>query len=101
MLCATCPWDRNCITPPTMTSAEVETRIAEMAAKDEERFAAARVAGTDPGMPTATLVAAMVLGGKDTAAQVCPVFALRLKSSSGRKMADEFRNIMQGWDDQS
>lgn len=101
MLCATCPWDRNCVTPPEMTSTEIDQRMQEMAAQDEARLAQARAAGTEPGLPTATLLGAVIYAGKDTAAQVCPVFALRLKSSSGRKMADEFRNLMQGWDDQS
>ena len=101
MLCATCPWDRNCVTPPTMTTADVEAQIAEAARKDDEHLAQARIAGVDPGLPTGSLLTALVVGGRDTSAQVCPVFALRLKSSGGREIADSIRSSMQAWDDAS
>jgi hypothetical protein len=78
MLCATCPWDRNCFSPPTMTSADVEQQIAEAAARDEREAAEARMSGRDAAMPVGTLMAAVIYGGKDTSAQVCPVFGLRL-----------------------
>jgi hypothetical protein len=100
MLCATCPWDRNCFSPPTMTSADVERQIAEAAAKDEQNAKEARLSGQAPGMPVGSLITALVYGGKDTSAQVCPVFSLRLRSSGGRKIADAFKALMQDWDDQ-
>jgi hypothetical protein len=99
MLCATCPWDRNCFSPPAMTSADVEQQIAEAHAKDEQAAAEARAMGRDV-MPTMTLMTALIYAGKDTAAQVCPVFGLRLRSSGGRKIADAFKALMQEWDDQ-
>ena len=100
MLCATCPWDRNCVTPPSMTSADIDARIKEGSEMDEKRAAEARATGRDPGMPTGTLLSALMFAGRDTSASVCPVFALRLKSSGGRKIADTFKGLMQEWDDQ-
>lgn len=101
MLCATCPWDRNCVTPPAMTSAEIEEHIGKASREDQERAEAAKARGGEAPMPTATLLSALVYAGKDTSASVCPVFALRLKSSGGRRLADTIRAAMQGWDDQS
>lgn len=101
MLCATCPWDRHCITPPAMTSSDVERQIAEAGQRDEQRAAELRASGADPGLPAQTLLTAMIVAGRDTSAEVCPVFALRLKSSGGRRIADQFRSMMQGWDDQA
>jgi hypothetical protein len=100
MLCATCPWDRNCFTPPTMTSAEVEQQIAEAGRKDELKATAALAEGRAPSLPAGTLLTALIYAGKDTSAQVCPVFGLRLRSSGGRKIADTFKALMQEWDDQ-
>ena len=51
-------------------------------------------------MPAGSLMTALVYGARDTQSQVCPVFALRLRSSGGRKIADSLRVAMQGWDDQ-
>lgn len=101
MLCATCPWDRTCISPPTMTRAEVEARMAEASKADEQRHAEARAVGKDPGVPVGSLMTALTLGGRDTMGQFCPVFALRLRSSGGREIADSLKASMQGWDDQS
>jgi len=100
MLCATCPWDRNCITPPEMTAADIEARMKEGAAQDEKRAAEARAAGLDPGMPAGTLLTALMFAGRDISAYVCPVFSLRLRSSGGRRIADAFKGQMQEWDDQ-
>lgn len=100
MLCATCPWDRNCFSPPTMTSADVEQQIKEAAAKDRAESEQARMLGQQPQMPAGTLLTALMYAGKDTSAEVCPVFALRLRSSGGRKIADTFKALMQEWDDQ-
>ena len=100
MLCATCPWDLNCFSPPTMTAADVEARIREAEAKDQANMELSQLAGREPQMPVGTLMTALVYGGKDTSAQVCPVLGLRLRSSGGRKIADTFKALMQEWDDQ-
>ena len=100
MLCATCPWDRNCVTPPTMTSADVEQQIEQAAAQDRAEAEQAQMSGRQAKMPVGSLMTALIYGGKDTSAQVCPVFALRLRSSGGRKIADTFKGLMQEWDDQ-
>jgi hypothetical protein len=94
MLCATCPWDRNCVNPPAMTSGEVERQINEAVAKDE---AAVRA---DPGKaPMGSLLTALVYAGKDTALQACPVLGVRLRSADGRRVADMVRSAMQSWED--
>lgn len=102
MLCQTCPWDRPCITPPAMTAAEVKAHLDKAAREDEARLARTGGGGADSCLSAiaGTLMTAMAYGGKDTAAQVCPVFALRLRSSAGRGIADSLRESMQGWDDQ-
>ena len=100
MLCATCPWDRNCFSPPTMTAADVEQQIAQAAAKDLAEAERARTLGKEAQMPVASLMTMLIYAGKDTSAQVCPVFGLRLRSSDGREIADTFKALMQEWDDQ-
>ena len=99
MLCATCPWDRTCISPPMMTSAEIDALIEKAAREDETRSEAAVLAGKAPPMPAGVLMATVVYAGKDMQANVCPVFALRLRSSGGREIANGLRASMQGWDD--
>jgi hypothetical protein len=101
MLCATCPWDRNCFTPPAMTKAEVDAELAKAMAEDDRQRVAAQAAGRDPGMPERSLLTAIAIGGRDTMGQFCPVFALRLQSSGGRKLADMAKSVMQDWDDAS
>lgn len=100
MLCATCPWDRTCISPPTMTSAEIDAKMAEAAAQDDQKLATAKLVGEGDGFPVGTLVTALAYAGKDTSAQICPVYALRLRSSGGRQIADAMKATMQGWDDE-
>lgn len=101
MLCATCPWDRYCLTPPTMTRAEIDAYLEKAKADDERNMAKAQRNGENPGMPIGGLLTALTFGGRDTSAQICPVFAVRLKSSGGRRIADTLKAAMQGWDDQS
>ena len=102
MLCATCPWDRSCLSPPTMTKAEVDAVIEKAQADDVLRSANARLQGkpmTGLEASAAVLVTAMAYGGKDLSAAICPVLALRLRSSGGREIADGLKVSMQGWDD--
>lgn len=99
MLCATCPWDRNCVNPPSMTRGEIDRQMKDAAAKDEATMAAARLAGQEVPLPAPTLLTAVAIGGKDTALQACPVLGLRLRSADGRRLADQIRSLMQGWQD--
>jgi hypothetical protein len=99
MLCATCPWDRNCVNPPSMTAGEVKRQMEEASARDQATMTAARLSGQDVPLPAATLIMAAVLGGKDTALQACPVLGVRLRSADGRRLADQVRSLMQGWQD--
>jgi hypothetical protein len=101
MLCTTCPWDRYCVTPPSMSKADVDRKMAEASAKDEAQLVAARSTGKDPGPPIQTLMTAMVMGGRHQQASICPVYALRLRSSRGRDLVDAVKASMQSWDDES
>jgi len=96
LICAACPWDRLCIQPPSMTSAEVEQHMADAEAKD-----AAKATEGGQGMPMVTLMTALAYAGKDTAAQICPVFAVRLRGPEGRQIADGVRKSMREAGEQS
>lgn len=99
MLCATCPWDRSCLTPPSMSSEDIEREIAIAKAKDEDENRKRRSEGKDGSIPMGLLMTSMIYSGKDTAATVCPVFVARLRSSQGRTIADSLKSTMQGWND--
>lgn len=99
LLCATCPWDRYCITPPKMSRAEVDAKMREAEQKDKADLETAKAEGRNPGMPVGMLVSVLAFAGKDTSATICPVFAMRLRSSSGRTIVDSMKSTMQGWDD--
>jgi hypothetical protein len=90
LVCAACPWDRLCITPPTMTAGDIDRQIKEAEAKDAAR------PGPEGKMPVGMLMTALVFAGKDTAAQLCPVFALKLRGPEGREVADTLRSSMRG-----
>lgn len=73
---------------------EVEQQINEAVAKDEA------VMRTDPSKaPLGALMTALVIGGRDTALQACPVLAVRLRSADGQKVAEGVRSMMQGWEE--
>jgi len=102
MLCATCPWDRTCLTPPTMTRAQIDAEMEKAKEKDDIHIAGVRRRGAEPSVQEAAgnvLMAAVMFGGRDTSASICPVLALRLRSSGGREIADGLKVTMQGWDD--
>lgn len=96
MLCATCPWDRYCITPPTMTKQDVDTRIEEAKAKDEAKD---KASPNLSGMPINMLMNLVAFASKDIEAMVCPVFAMRLRSSEGRDIVDGLKDTMKAWND--
>lgn len=96
LLCSTCPWDRFCITPPSMTSSEVDAEIAKATQKDED---AAKAEDGKGSFPIGMLLSTVLLSGKDTEASLCPVFALRLRSGDGGVLATGLRDQMRAWDD--
>jgi len=98
LLCQTCPWDRYCITPPSMTRSEVDAQVAEAKARDDEAAEKAKANG-ETSMPMGSLLMTLMVGAADTQAQICPVFANRLRSSAGRTLVDSVRSQMVGWDD--
>ena len=99
MLCTTCPWDRYCVQPPVMTKSEVDRQMDDATRKAEAEADQAARAGRPAPMPTGMLLTALVVGAKDTSSQVCPVFAARLRSAGGRRIADSLKTVMQGWED--
>lgn len=99
MLCATCPWDRNCVNPPAMSTADVRKAIDSAAEEDKAKAVAAQLAGQPAPMPAATLMMVAAYSGRDTALQACPVLAVRLRSAEGRKAAEGVRALMQNWEE--
>lgn len=90
LLRATCPWDRLCVSPPTMTPEDVERHLTEAERQDM---------ASDPYMtktPARLMLASMVYGGRDQMGMLCPVFALRLRGPDGRGVADSVRSLMRG-----
>lgn len=96
-LCATCPWDRNCVNPPAMTSEQVDARISAAIKADQRHAGEARQAGRSPGTPVSTLVTLMAVGSRDITGMLCPVFATRLRSPDGRAISDQVKAIMQAF----
>jgi hypothetical protein len=90
LICTACPWDRLCITPPSMTSGDIDRLVGEAEAKD------AALPDREGKMPVGLLMTIMAFAGKDTAGQLCPVFALKLRGPEGRQVADSIRTAMRG-----
>ena len=98
-ICAMCPWDRLCVEPPAMLSADLQKETDQAKRLDEEQRAKATAEGRPAPLALGSLFAALVFAGKDIDAPVCPVFSVRLRSSEGRNLADLIRSTMKGWDD--
>lgn len=93
-LCMTCPWDRFCIMPPAMSSADIEDKIKEAQVKDNEK---------DPdhkGLPFGMMLTALLVAGKDVTSEVCPVLSLRLRTQAGRVISDSLKGVMKGIHDE-
>lgn len=99
LICATCPWDRHCVLPPQMMRSEVEEANRKAREEEEQRAWAASLLGKKPEFPIGTLMTAVIYAGRDVQAECCPVFALRLRTSAGKVVADNLKSLMQGWDD--
>lgn len=97
LICATCPWDRNCLNPPAMSPGDVQKRMKET--EDKLSGPDMRDSHNANRALASALLSAVVFAGKDTALQACPVLCARLKSSGGRQLADMVRKAMQSWDD--
>lgn len=96
MLCMTCPWDRFCITPPKMTRQQIEAEKVRSKTEDEAAMAKARTEGRDGGFPMGTLLTSLLYAGKDTAADLCPVLAVRLRTDEGQQIVQMIRCHMKG-----
>lgn len=86
--CSTCPWNRNCVSPPTMTEEEVNKEIGI----DEKPDVSSKEAA-EQSLFTG-MFKAMVYAGKDKEAPVCPVFARALRE--GPEISQKIKEIMQG-----
>lgn len=98
-LCATCPWTRNCTSPPTMTRQEIDGHVQNAWATDARAADEARKAGVDYRPPAGAMVTALALGGRDMMTPACPVLTLRLRSSGSRALTDRLKGMMQEWGD--
>lgn len=87
-LCSTCPWDRHCVNPPTVSRAEVEAKTAPPAGLDAE----------DAGQATKALVRGLldlvIYVGKDRQLEACPVLAAELAGPGGCALHDAVRTHM-------
>jgi len=91
MICATCPWDRFCIEPPSMTEGDIQAEI--------DKSKTPREGDGKDGALIGGLLTSLMFGGRDTQASICPILANRLRTSDGRRIVDTMRSLMQGWDD--
>jgi hypothetical protein len=95
MLCATCPWDRHCLTRPESTKADYEAKLAEATAKDKADAQLAQAEGKPVGMPVGMLLTAVALGGRHQSMRACPVLLVRIQSSQGNVIAARTKHMMQ------
>lgn len=89
MLCETCPWDRNCLNPPQMTAGQVQAELDKVRARAVEP-APGETAPRDGGL-MAGLLSTLMVTGRDTQAEVCPVLAVSLRTPDGRRINDVLR----------
>lgn len=88
VICATCPWDRLCISPPAMSGAQVDEMLAESKTRKDDEDGG--------GYLARALMTTLMFAGRDTQAQLCPVFSVKLSSPDGRAIADNIRTQMRG-----
>jgi hypothetical protein len=98
-LCMTCPWDRYCIVPPTMTKEDIDASVKKAQEEDEEKDRAR--GGKREGIPMGMLMTTLIYAGKDRSAEICPVFALRLRSSTGREISDSLKTQTKEFEEES
>ncbi len=85
--CPTCPWNKNCIEPPTMTKEEVDAKVKEARPTPE-------MSGEQKeGVILSGMLSVMFFGGKDTESQVCPIFANVLRDSP--ELSQKIKALMQ------
>lgn len=99
LICSTCPWDRFCIAPPEMSAQDIEREMQKSTAQDKELIEQAKANGSAPAFPILGIMSALTTAGRDVLGPMCPVFSVRLKSSSGRSLVDLIRSTMLSWDD--
>ena len=82
--CSACMWNQMCVSPPAMTTAEVEALVKKEELKMKE--------GKPEEAAIGTILTAMFFGGKDTEGRLCPVFAERLRE--GPELTNKIKEIM-------
>lgn len=90
LLCATCPWDRQCVKAPELTQEDIDRKVKEAGDKD-----IARSKDQKDSFPFGTLITSMMYAGRARTGEICPVLALMLRSSDGRRVSDGLRALMQ------
>ena len=86
--CLACPWNKQCVQPPTMTEEQVKAEIGLDKNPDNESREDAEKS-LFKGM-----LGAMIFAGKDKEAPVCPIFANALRA--GPELTQKIKGIMQG-----
>lgn len=88
-LCASCPWDRHCVHPPDFSAQDIEQGRQEAIDSVED----------EQGKLFAALLGLAVFAGRELLGETCPVFAVRLRSSGGRRISDTLKAAMRSWTD--
>jgi len=88
--CATCPWNKNCIEPPSMTEAEVKAKLDESMPTKTDRIDEHEDIGKSL---IGGLMTTLMFSGKDTECKVCPTFAAAMKS--GPELSQHIKAFMQ------
>jgi hypothetical protein len=84
-----------------MTAEDIKRKQEEYDRESEKSAEKMRAEGKEPGMGSLLggLMTTIVFGGKDTAADICPVLVVRMRSSEGRAIVDSVRGQMKDWND--
>lgn len=84
--CSTCPWNKLCIQPPSMTRAEIDNKVNSSLGKmnsDKE---------DKEGGAIGAMMTAVMLGGRDRECFACEVFVDKLRESP--ELSNKIKELM-------
>ncbi len=85
--CASCPWDKLCIRPPSMTEAEVKEKM------ERERPSNPNDPKAEDGALLGSMLSAIFFAGKDRECIACTAFITKLRENP--ELSNRIRAIMQ------